>query len=83
MSLRGHVSPVRIMAYIQMNKFYNDSDIEDTIHSKEKAHSTIKVLKEQLFEALKEHLYGSKKAIEKIEKLKFEIQRTKRMYDML
>lgn len=71
------------MAYIQMNNFYNDVDIEDTVHSKEKAYSTIKVLKEQLFEALKDHLYGSKTAIEKIEKLKIEIQKTKRTYDML
>jgi|TARA_B110000208_G_C11388547_1_gene291457 hypothetical protein len=71
------------MAYIQMNKFYNDVDIEDTFHSKEKAYSTIKVLKEHLFEALKDHLYGSKTAIEKIEKLKIEIQKTKITYDIL
>jgi hypothetical protein len=71
------------MAYIQMNKFYNVVDIEDAAHSKEEAYSTIKVLKEKLFEALKEHLYGSKTAIEKIEKLKMEIQKTKITYDIL
>lgn len=66
-----------------MNKFYNDTNIEDTVHSKEKAYSAIKALKEQLFEALKEHLYGSKTAIERIEKLKNEIQKTKITYDIL
>ena len=71
------------MAYIQMNKFYNVADIEDPVHSNEEAYSTIKVLKEKLFEALKEHLYGSKTAIEKIEKLKMEIQKTKITYDIL
>jgi hypothetical protein len=36
-----------------------------------------------MFEALKEHLYGSIEAIDKIEKIKFEIQRVKRIYDLL
>ena len=58
-----------------MNKFYNDTNIEDTVHSKEKAYSAIK--------ALKEHLYGSKTAIERIEKLKNEIQKTTITYDIL
>lgn len=71
------------MAYIAVNKFHNEIKDLDLCISKEKASSTIKELKEQLFEALKEHLYGSIEAIDKIEKIKLDIQRVKRMYDLL
>lgn len=71
------------MAYIAVNKFHKEIKDPDLYILKEKASSTIKELKEQMFEALKEHLYGSIEAIDKIEKIKFEIQRVKRIYDLL
>jgi len=71
------------MAYIAVNKFHKEIKNLDIHISKDQASATIKDLKEQMFEALKEHLYGSKDAIEKIDKLKYEIQRVKRMYDLL
>lgn len=71
------------MAYFQINKFHKEIKNLDIYVSKEQVSATLKDLKEQMFEALKEHLYGSKDAIEKIDKLKHEIQRVKRMYDVL
>lgn len=71
------------MAYFQINKFHKEIKNLDIHISKDQVSATIKDLKEQMFEALKEHLYGSIDAIDKIEKIKLEIQRVKRMYDLL
>lgn len=71
------------MAFFQIHNFHTEIKNLDIYISKEQASATIKDLKEQMFEALKEHLYGSIEAIDKIEKIKFEIQRVKRLYDIL
>jgi len=72
---------VKKMAFIALNNFSMDNNNE--FLSKGKTLEILNSLREELFQAMKEHLYGSRDAIDKINTLKKRVQEVNHYYTLL